>query len=88
MEYVFHYAAQPGVRTSIENPLKPHEVNATGILNILQACLNSNVKKLIHAHPQSGGAEYTWANIDKARGELDWKPNTALAQGLDSRQIG
>lgn len=232
IEYIFHYAAQPGVRASIENPLKPHEVNATGMLNILQACLNSNVKKLIntssssvygktlylpldeahptspispygvsklmaehycrvfseiyglniislrlftvygprmrpdlaisifttkalknepieifgdgsktrdftylddvveanllamrkdgsevynigsgsrisinelaekiikllgsksriiHAHPQSGDAEHTWANIDKARGELDWKPNTALEQGLDSRQIG
>lgn len=60
VNYVFHYAAQPGVRASVENPLKPHEVNATGTLNILQACLNSNVKEIINASSSSvyGKVEY------------------------------
>ncbi len=60
VDYVFHYAAQPGVRVSIENPLKPHEVNTTGLLNILQACLNSPVKKIINASSSSvyGNAQY------------------------------
>lgn len=53
IDYVFHYAAQAGVRTSVENPLKTHEINATGTLSILHACLNSNVKKIINASSSS-----------------------------------
>ncbi len=53
IDYVFHYAAQAGVRTSVENPLKTHEINATGTLNILHACLDSNVKKIINASSSS-----------------------------------
>ena len=60
IEYVFHCAAQPGVRVSVDNPRKPHDINTTGTLNILQACLKSNVKKLINASSSSvyGKAEY------------------------------
>ncbi|MCJ7805194.1 SDR family oxidoreductase [Patescibacteria group bacterium] len=60
IEYVFHCAAQPGVRISVNNPRKPHEINTTGTLNILQACLKSNVKKLINASSSSvyGKVEY------------------------------
>ncbi len=59
-DYVFHYAAQAGVRASVQNPLKAHEVNATGTLSILQACLNSSVKKIINASSSSvyGKVEY------------------------------
>ena len=60
IEYIFHCAAQPGVRISVDNPRKPHDINTTGTLNILQACLKSNVKKLINASSSSvyGKAEY------------------------------
>ncbi|MFC1894286.1 GDP-mannose 4,6-dehydratase [Chloroflexota bacterium] len=60
VEYVFHYAAQAGVRASIENPLKTHEFNTTGTLNILQACLNSGVRQIINASSSSvyGKVEY------------------------------
>ena len=58
--HVFHYAAQAGVRASIANPLKTNEVNASGTLNILQACLNSNVRNIINASSSSvyGKVEY------------------------------
>ncbi|MDZ4246767.1 MAG: SDR family oxidoreductase [Dehalococcoidia bacterium] len=60
VDYVFHYAAQAGVRASVQNPLKTHEVNATGTLQILRACVKSNVKNLINASSSSvyGKVEY------------------------------
>jgi UDP-glucose 4-epimerase len=53
VEMIFHLAAQAGVRASIDNPIKTHEVNATGTLNILEAARNSNVKKVINASSSS-----------------------------------
>ncbi|MEZ5335194.1 MAG: SDR family oxidoreductase [Methanolobus sp.] len=52
-DYVFHQAAQAGVRISVENPGKPHEVNATGTLNLLEAALDTGVKKVINASSSS-----------------------------------
>jgi len=43
VDYVFHDAAQAGVRVSVENPGKTHEVNATGTLNVLETLLDSEV---------------------------------------------
>jgi len=59
-DFVFHQAAQAGVRISVENPSKPHEVNATGTLNLLEAALDSDVKKIINASSSSvyGKVEY------------------------------
>ncbi|WP_406658327.1 SDR family oxidoreductase [Methanolobus sp. ZRKC2] len=60
VDYVFHQAAQAGVRISVENPSKPHEVNATGTLNLLEAALDTDVKKIINASSSSvyGKVEY------------------------------
>ena len=52
-DYVFHEAAQAGVRISVDDPVKPHEVNATGTLNLLEAARNSGVKKIINASSSS-----------------------------------
>jgi len=49
VEYVFHQAAIPNVARSIENPKATHEVNATGVLNVLLAARDNGVKKLIYA---------------------------------------
>ena len=59
-DFVFHLAAQAGVRASVEDPFKTHEVNATGTLNILQASLDSGVRKVIFASSSSvyGKVEY------------------------------
>ena len=60
VDYVFHEAAQAGVRVSVEDPMKPHTVNATGTLNLLEAARDSGVKKIINASSSSvyGKVEY------------------------------
>lgn len=60
IEYIFHEAAQPGVRASIEDPLKPFNVNVMGTLNVLKAAVDNDVKKVINASSSSvyGKVEY------------------------------
>jgi UDP-glucose 4-epimerase len=60
VDYIFHEAAQAGVRISVEDPMKSHEVNATGTLNLLSAARDSGVKKVINASSSSvyGSVKY------------------------------
>jgi UDP-glucose 4-epimerase len=60
VDIVFHLAAQPGVRFSIENPEKAVRVNILGTINVLQSVVEQNVKKLIYASSSSvyGNPEY------------------------------
>ena len=74
IDYVFHNAAQPGVRTSIENPLKSHEVNTTGLLNILQACLNSKVKKIINTSSSSVYGKVQYLPLDEDHSTMPLSP--------------
>lgn len=46
-QYVFHLAAMPQVQYSIEEPVITHEVNVTGLLNVLVAAQQGGVKKVI-----------------------------------------
>lgn len=45
----FHLAAIPSVPYSVEHPIEVHEANATGTLNVLEACKKHNVKKVIYS---------------------------------------
>jgi UDP-glucose 4-epimerase len=65
VDYVFHQAAQAGVRISVENPRKPHEVNATGTLNLLEAVLDTNVKKVINASSSSVYGKVSYLPFDE-----------------------
>ena len=58
--YIFHEAAQAGVRTSVENPEKPNEINIGGTLNVLNAARESGVERVIVASSSSvyGKPEY------------------------------
>ena len=60
VDFVYHEAAQAGVRISVENPFKPNEVNVLGTLNVLQASLEADVDRLINASSSSvyGKVEY------------------------------
>jgi len=53
VDVVFHEAAQPGIRYSIQNPKEVDEVNVTGTLNVLKAALKNQVKKVICASSSS-----------------------------------
>ena len=59
-EYVFHQAAQAGVRTSVENPRKPNGVNVGGTLNVLEAARHTGVERVVLASSSSvyGKPEY------------------------------
>ena len=60
IEFVYHQAAQAGVRTSVENPKKPHEINTTGLLNLLLAADDHGVERVVNASSSSvyGAVEY------------------------------
>jgi UDP-glucose 4-epimerase len=52
-ELVFHQAAQAGVRYCIDQPVKAHQVNVTGTLNVLLAAKDAGVKKIVYASSSS-----------------------------------
>jgi UDP-glucose 4-epimerase len=49
VDAVIHLAALIDVAASVVDPLSTHEVNVTGTLNVLQAAVKSNVKRLVFA---------------------------------------
>lgn len=53
VDYVYHEAAQAGVRISVQDPFKPNDINVLGTLNILKASLDAGVKKVINASSSS-----------------------------------
>lgn len=46
-DYVFHEAAQTMVPISVENPTMDCDVNLMGLLNVLEACRTTGVKKIL-----------------------------------------
>lgn len=60
VDFIFHNAARPGIRESLKNPLRTHDVNATGTLMVLEAARAANVKKVIYASSSS-----VYGNVDK-----------------------
>lgn len=52
-DYVFHLAALPRVQFSIEHPRETHDVNVTGMLNMLIAAKEANVKRVIYSASSS-----------------------------------
>jgi UDP-glucose 4-epimerase len=55
-EVVFHEAAQIDVRRSVAEPLLDTTVNVLGTVNLLQACVEAGVRRVVFA--SSGGAIY------------------------------
>jgi UDP-glucose 4-epimerase len=64
-EVVFHQAAQMSVKASTDDPLYDAKVNVMGLVNVLNTCVASGVRKVIFA---SSGATYgnpTYLPIDE-----------------------
>lgn len=53
VDYVLHQAALPSVPRSIENPLLTNEINVGGTLNLLKACVDAGVKRIVFASSSS-----------------------------------
>jgi len=49
VDVIFHEAAFVSVPRSVEEPALANEVNVAGTLNLLEACLNSDVERFIYA---------------------------------------
>ncbi len=52
-EVVFHLAAIPSVPRSIKDPVPSHEVNIDGTFNILRACVDAKVRRVVYAASSS-----------------------------------
>jgi nucleoside-diphosphate-sugar epimerase len=52
-DMVFHLAAIPSVPRSIKDPIPSHEVNIDGTFNVLQACVEAKVRRVVYAASSS-----------------------------------
>jgi nucleoside-diphosphate-sugar epimerase len=71
VDAVFHEAALVDVSLSVENPLLFNDVNVVGTLNLLTACLDSDVKRFIFA---SSAAVYGDSKPAKKKENIILKP--------------
>lgn len=53
VDYVLHEAAIPSVPRSVADPIRSHQANVTGTLNILIAARDAKVKKFVYAASSS-----------------------------------
>lgn len=53
VEVVLHQAALPSVPRSIKDPITTNEVNVNGTLNILEASVSANVRRVVYASSSS-----------------------------------
>jgi UDP-glucose 4-epimerase len=52
-DIVFHLAAIPSVPRSIKDPVPSHEVNIGGTFNVLRACAEAKVRRVVYAASSS-----------------------------------
>jgi nucleoside-diphosphate-sugar epimerase len=52
-DVVFHLAAIPSVPRSINDPIPSHEVNIDGTFNVLRACVEAKVRRVVYAASSS-----------------------------------
>ncbi len=65
VDYIIHEAAQAGVRESIKNPKKVHQINTIGTLKLLKEALDSGLKKFINASSSSVYGEVKYLPFDE-----------------------
>lgn len=65
VDYIFHLAAHVGNIRSITDPYLDMEVNIKGTINLLEACRNSKVKRLIYSSSAAIFGEAKYLPIDE-----------------------
>ena len=65
VEFVFHLAANVGNVRSIEDPLFDMEVNIKGTINLLEACLKSNIKRFVYSSSGAIFGEAKYLPVDE-----------------------
>jgi UDP-glucose 4-epimerase len=65
VEFVFHLAAHVGNIRSIKDPYFDMDVNIRGMLNLLEACRNSNIKRLVYSSSGAIFGEAKYLPIDE-----------------------
>ena len=53
VDAVFHQATLCSVARSVEDPITTHAVNASGTLNVFEACRLANVRRVVYASSSS-----------------------------------
>jgi UDP-glucose 4-epimerase len=53
VDYVLHQAAIPSVQRSVKNPVETNRANVMSTLNLLEACRNQGVRRLVYASSSS-----------------------------------
>lgn len=74
IEVVIHEAAQAGVRFSIKNPFKTHEINTTGTLNILEALKSDMANKMVLASSSSVYGKIQYLPFDEEHPKMPISP--------------
>ncbi|MEM2178988.1 MAG: GDP-mannose 4,6-dehydratase [Candidatus Methanomethylicaceae archaeon] len=64
-DIIFHLAAQPGVRFSMNNPEKTIKINIIGTLNVLKAAEKVGIKKFIFASSSSVYGNPVYMPVDE-----------------------
>jgi UDP-glucose 4-epimerase len=73
-DYVYHQAAQAGVRPSVENPRKYDAINVNGTLNVLDAARDTGVERVVLASSSSVYGKPQYLPYDEAHPTLPVSP--------------
>lgn len=79
-DVVFHLAAIPSVPRSIRDPVPSHEVNIDGTFNVLRACVDGKVRRVVYA--ASSSAYGDTAVLPKVETMLPWPKSPYAVQKL------
>jgi UDP-glucose 4-epimerase len=81
-QIVIHHAAQIDVRKSVDNPFFDAEVNILGSINVLNACVENKVNKIIFA--SSGGSVYGECRTSAPKEDVKTNPLSPYAIAKNS----
>lgn len=81
VDTIFHFAAQPDVRLSVDQPLFDFRINVVGTMNILEAMREMDITRFIFA--SSGGTVYGETDVFPTPEETPFRPisNYGAAKG-------